>query len=83
MTREIARLAEGGRIVVPARIRKALALDKGDAVWLNLVDGELRIRPARSALKRIQQHLLPFAPGRPPSDELVADRRIEAARDGG
>lgn len=82
MSREIARLAENGRIVVPARMRKALGLDKGDAVWLELVDGELRVRPARSALRRIQLQLKPFsAEGRPVSEELVADRRIEAAVD--
>ncbi len=80
MSREIARLAENGRIVVPARMRKALGIDKGDAVWIELHGGELRVRPARSALKRIQLLLKPFAAAtRACSEELVADRRIEAA----
>lgn len=80
--REIARLAEGGRVVVPAAMRKLLGLEKGDAVWLTLVDGELRVRPARSALRRIQAHLRSgTASARSAPIELVVDRRIEAARD--
>ena len=80
--REIARIAEGGRIVVPARMRKALGIDKGDAVWISLEEGELRVRPARSALRRIQAQLRDAQPaGRLASAELVAGRRIDAARE--
>ncbi|MCW6508516.1 AbrB/MazE/SpoVT family DNA-binding domain-containing protein [Lichenifustis flavocetrariae] len=82
MVREIARIAEGGRIVIPAKMRKALGVDKGDALWLELHGDELRLKPARSALRRLQQKLLDYAPkGRLASEELVADRRIEAARE--
>lgn len=78
--RELARLAEGGRLVIPARMRKALGIEKGDAVWLAMENGELRVRAARSALRRIQAQLKDLGPpGRPVSEQLVADRRIEAA----
>jgi AbrB family looped-hinge helix DNA binding protein len=80
--RELAKIAEGGRLVVPARIRKALGVDKGDAVWLLVEEGELRIRPARSALRRIQAQLRDVGPpARPTSAELVASRRITAAHE--
>ena len=80
MTAERAKIVEGGRIVIPAKFRRAMGIDKGDTVWLELHGDELRVRPARSALRRIQEQLRPFAPqGRLISDELIADRRIEAA----
>jgi AbrB family looped-hinge helix DNA binding protein len=80
MTAERAKIVEGGRIVIPAKFRRAMGIDKGDTVWLELHGDELRVRPARSALRRIQERLRPFAPqGRLISDELIADRRIEAA----
>ena len=80
MQAERTKIVEGGRIVIPARFRKAMGVDKGDTLWLELHGDELRIRPARSALRRIQDHLRDYVqPGRLVSDELVADRRIEAA----
>lgn len=80
--RELARITEGGRIVIPSRMRKALGIDRGDAVWLAVEDGELRVRPARSALRRIQAQLQDAGKvTRHASAELIADRRIDAAHD--
>ena len=55
---------------------------KGKLVVMEMHGEELRVRPARSALRRIQEHLQPLAlaPGEPSvSDELIAERRREAA----
>jgi antitoxin component of MazEF toxin-antitoxin module len=63
-------------------VRRSLNLVDGDQVIMRVVDGELRIRPARDVLKRIQNMLRPYAPvDGSVSDELIADRRVEATRD--
>ena len=76
------RLVSGGRLQLSAHIRRALGLADGDQVIMRIVDGELHVRPTRDVLKRIQEKLRPYAPveGRV-SDELIADRRAEAARE--
>jgi AbrB family looped-hinge helix DNA binding protein len=72
----------GGRLQLPSDIRRALNLVDGDQVMMRVVDGELHIRPARDVLKRIQTMLRPYAPaGGSVSGELIADRRVEVARD--
>lgn len=76
------RLVDGGRLIVPAAFRRAMGLANGDAVILELHGDELRVRPARAALRRLQEHLAPLAPapGEPlVSDSLLDDRRREAA----
>ena len=75
------RMVEGGRIIVPAAFRRAMGVAAGDALVLELHGDELRVRPARSALRRIQELVAARAPapGEPlVSEELLADRRREA-----
>ena len=74
------RIGEGGRIVIPAEYRRALGLNVGDPVVMRLEDGELRLSSRREAIKRAQRILRQFVPeGRSLSDELIAERRREAA----
>ena len=82
MTIAKGKIAEGGRVILPAAFRKSLNLAKGDTVLIELDGDELRIRPARSALRRLQEKLRDYAPkeGRV-SDELIAERRREAERE--
>ncbi|RZF60851.1 AbrB/MazE/SpoVT family DNA-binding domain-containing protein [Sphingomonas populi] len=76
------RLVSGGRLQLPSNIRRSLGLADGDQVVMQVVDGELHVRPARDALKRIQAMLRPYAPvDGSVVEELIADRRAEAARD--
>ena len=78
------KVVEGGRIIVPAAFRRSLGLEKGDTVLIELHDDELRVRPARAALRRLQAKLRALGPADMlASDELVADRRAEVARGGG
>lgn len=75
------RMVEGGRIIVPAAFRRAMGVTKGDALVMELHGDELRVRPARSALRRLQERLKAHAPKageRLVSDELIAERRREA-----
>ena len=75
-----AKIGEGGRIVIPAEYRRALGLKVGDDVTLSLDDGELRLTTRRAAIKRAQRILRQYVPeGRMLSDELIAERRREAA----
>lgn len=82
MTAIRGRLVDGGRLVVPAAMRKSLGLETGSAVLMELHGDELRIRPVRSALRRIQEKLRVHAPAEGTlSDELIAERRAEAERE--
>ncbi|MBP8234770.1 MAG: AbrB/MazE/SpoVT family DNA-binding domain-containing protein [Rhizorhabdus sp.] len=70
------RLVSGGRLQVPAEIRRVLGLADGDQVLLRVVDGELHVRPVHSALGRVQARLRAHLPaGSSLSDELIEDRR--------
>ncbi|MBV9231719.1 MAG: AbrB/MazE/SpoVT family DNA-binding domain-containing protein [Chloroflexi bacterium] len=72
------RLAEGGRIVIPAEYRQALGLHVGDEVILRLEAGEVRIFTPQQALKRAQELIRRYVPQeRSLSEELIAERRQE------
>lgn len=72
---------EGGRLVIPAKYRKALELKPGDEVLLTLEDGEIRVISTRQAIARAQTLLRRYIPkGRNLSEELIKERREEAAR---
>ena len=82
MTAVKGKVVEGGRIIVPAAFRKSMGLAKGDAVFMELHGDELRVRPARSALRRIQAKLHALGPSEGlPSDKLIAERQAEAERE--
>lgn len=73
---------DGGAVVVPDDYRKALGLTDGDAVRVELHGDEVRIRSLRSVIQDIQESLKSYAiPGVLASDELIADRRAEVARE--
>ncbi len=48
-------LGKGGRLVIPAPLRRALEIEPGDALVLTLADGELRITTRRQAIARAQE----------------------------
>ncbi len=72
----------GGRIVIPAAYRRALGIKQGDEVILRLEDGEVRIITPAQAIRRAQALVRRYVPaGRSMADELIAERRIDAARE--
>ena len=82
MTAQRARLAEGGRLVIPAEFRRELALNPGESLVLDIRDGELRVRSLRRAVERAQALVRQYVPeGARLSDELIQERRAEAASD--
>ena len=76
------RMTEGGRIVIPARYRKALDIKPGDELIVQLDEGELRVYSRAEALKRLQDQVTSVVPeGVSLVEELLRERRKEAARE--
>ncbi|MCW2921239.1 MAG: AbrB family transcriptional regulator [Thermoleophilia bacterium] len=75
-------MGKQGRIVVPAEIRSELGFDEGVRLVARVIDGELRILTYRANLERIRQRVRDRNPdGTNMVEELIADRRAEAARE--
>lgn len=73
------KLVSGGRLQLPAEMRRSLSLKDGDTVLLEMKGGELHVRPLRDAVSRIQARLREYvSPDVSLSDELIADRRATA-----
>ena len=74
------KIVSGGRIQLPVDVRRALSLSDGDIMQIEVVDGEVHLRPQRDAIRRIQERMRAYIPeGVSLVDELIADRRREAA----
>ncbi|MGB7201799.1 MAG: AbrB/MazE/SpoVT family DNA-binding domain-containing protein [Pyrinomonadaceae bacterium] len=70
---------EGGRIVIPAKMRKALGIEVGKNVTLTLKNDLLEITTREKAFKRIEEMMKPhIKQGRSVVDELINERREEA-----
>ncbi|WP_089288020.1 MULTISPECIES: AbrB/MazE/SpoVT family DNA-binding domain-containing protein [unclassified Azospirillum] len=75
-------MAENGRLVVPLDMRRAMGLDKGGRVILRVEDGRLIMETVDTAVARVQALARQFGtPGSSLADELIADRRREAANE--
>lgn len=75
-----AKLDEGGRVVIPATCRKALGVKPGDRVVLVMEEEGLLLITLEQAIKRAQR-ILNLPVQRSLVDELIEERREEAARD--
>ena len=81
--RESSTVSAEGRVVIPAAMRKALGLEPGSTVTFR-VEGEELIMTTRLAAIRKLQALVRNAPIQKHGsvvDELIAERRAEAARE--
>ena len=78
-----ARINKQGRIVIPAECRAAAGLKAGDDLLIEFVgEGELRLRTRQQAIKEAQAIVARYLPkGRDLVQELIDDRREEAARE--
>lgn len=71
-------MSEGGRVVIPARYRRALGLKPGDKVVLALEEDELRLFTPGQAIQRAQALVRRYVPeGRSLAEELMEERRRE------
>jgi AbrB family looped-hinge helix DNA binding protein len=72
-------ITKGGRLVVPAKLRKALQIEAGDEVVLRLENGSLRLIPLNQAVSLAQEAVRKYVPkGVSLVDELIQARRAEA-----
>ena len=78
------KISEGGRVVIPVEIRRALNLKDGDSVLWDLVDGQARLSTQRSQLEQarslFQEYCPPQAKGQQVA-QFIADRRDEGAQE--
>ncbi|MDR3752793.1 MAG: AbrB/MazE/SpoVT family DNA-binding domain-containing protein [Terracidiphilus sp.] len=75
-------VGEKGRIVIPAEIREAMGIRVGDSVEMRFEDYELRVSTRRARLRQAQERARRLIPsGVSLADELLAERREEAARE--
>ncbi len=80
----LVKVAGNGRLSIPAKQRKLIGLDDGGLLVARVQDGELRLRPVRAVLADIQARVSERLAGSGETvDRFLADRRAEAARDGG
>ncbi len=74
----------GGRVVIPAAYRKVLGIKEGDAVFIRLDGEELRLVSDETEVRRVRELIARHVPeGVSLVDELIRDRRREAAAEGG
>jgi bifunctional DNA-binding transcriptional regulator/antitoxin component of YhaV-PrlF toxin-antitoxin module len=71
-----------GRVLLPADMRSAMGLEQGDVVTAWLKDGEVRMHSHLHGLRKIQAEASSTAAGGVyASDELIAERRADAAKE--
>ena len=71
-------MTKGGRLVVPAKFRKALDIKTGDELILRLEDGSIRMIPLKQAVSQAQELVRKYAENLSLVDELIQARRSEA-----
>lgn len=77
-----ATLGPDGRILIPAALRDAAGIERGEEVNLRVEDGRIILSSWRADIRRLQgmfAHLK--KPGESVVDEFIAERHAEAARE--
>ena len=80
-----ARIGSDGRLLIPKSLRSQLGIEANDLVTLQVDGGTLVVKSWESALRRLQSALkdIPTKSGLLLSEELILERRAEAAREFG
>jgi AbrB family looped-hinge helix DNA binding protein len=76
------RVGKQGRVVIPATLREEIGLQPGDKLSAQVEEGRLVLEPRAEALTRVQRRFRHASGDRKLVDELIAERRAEAARGG-
>ena len=77
-------VAKNGRVVIPVEMRSAMLVDATGHVMARVVEGELRMLSPKAALLKAQKTVREKTSGVASlADELIAERRAEAQREGG
>lgn len=72
-------MGQQGRLVVPRAVRDLLGLEPGDRLHLVVRDGQVVLSPMRDAVAALQAYASSARAGRSLVDELLEERRREAA----
>lgn len=76
------RVAEGGRIVIPAEVRERLGLEVGADLVMTVEDDRATLMNAKAARRRARERVRRhISPGARLSAELMAERKKEAGRE--
>lgn len=81
--RETSVLSSEGRVVIPASIRKELGLEPGVTLTFGIESGRVVMSTRQAAIAELQRMFAEVRPEGAPlmSEELIAERRAEAARE--
>lgn len=70
-----------GRIVIPARLRRSLAIEQGDTLVARLEEGRIVLEKREEVLARVRRRFEKVPREVSLADELVSERREEARRE--
>jgi AbrB family looped-hinge helix DNA binding protein len=77
-----AKVIAGGKIVLPAKVRRSLGIEVGDSVLIDEREGYMVITTRQRRLRDLQQEFRRRVPDGPSlADALLAERRSEALRE--
>jgi bifunctional DNA-binding transcriptional regulator/antitoxin component of YhaV-PrlF toxin-antitoxin module len=72
-------MGANGRLVIPARLRAALKMERGGALVASVENGAIRLEPLAEVIRRVQANVRRYVPeGSDLAAELSEDRRREA-----
>ena len=79
-----AKISQTGRLSLPAEFRRAVGLERGGDVIVELAGREIRVRPLDEVVARAQELTRRLLAGRPGTsvEDFLAERRCEAEREG-
>lgn len=82
MTVIVVNVAENGRMVLPAEVRRAIGLEGAGQLRIEVTENGAQITTRRQALLRARERIQAIVPAtRSLSEELVVDRRREVEHD--
>ena len=76
-----AKLIKGGKIVIPAELRRELNLADGDTLVVERDGDSIVIKPGRQVLREIQAEIRRLVKTPFTVDDFIAERRAEAERE--
>lgn len=71
-----------GRLVIPSRIRNELGISSGDVLVAVVEKERLVLEKREAVLQRLRRRFSKVPPGVSLAEELIAERRAEAKREG-
>jgi AbrB family looped-hinge helix DNA binding protein len=78
MSSILSQVSAGGRIVIPADIRRKMGIHSGDQVILSYHDGELHIATKKQRLQQAKTIVTTYTANHSLAEELLEERRKEA-----